>query len=221
MTPTLMPPYASPVLPGPDDARELLRAELDRPEYRPGLFERIRAWLSDLFETLFGGLAGTDLPTWWILVVLLGLGAGLVALIVWVLLRGRRGSADREDAGVFGGRRLSAAAHRAEAQRALADGDHDRAVVEAVRALAAGLIERSLLPDAPDLTAHELTRTAATRFPGESAALSRTGRAFDEVRYGDRHAAEETAREALALEQRIAGARPQDGFAGPVAAVPR
>lgn len=221
MTPLAMSLPTVPVLPGPDDARELLRTELDRPEYRPGLFERIRAWFADLFETLFGGLSGTDLPTWWILLVLLGLGAALVALVVWVLLRGRGGRTGHADEGVFDGRRLSAASHRAAAQRALADGDHDLAVVEAVRALAAGLIERSLLADAPDLTVHELTQTAAARFASERESLVRTGQAFDEVRYGDRHADAETARAALELEQRIAGSRPGDGATGPVAAVPR
>ncbi|GAB3256192.1 hypothetical protein GCM10027425_16610 [Alteromonas gracilis] len=217
----LTPLATGPGLPGPDDARELLRTELDRPEYRPSLLERLRTWLADLFDAIFGGLGGASLPTWWILLILVGLGAALVALVVWVVLRTRRKRGTVEDDGVFGGRRRSAAGHRAAAELALAEGRHDDAVVEAVRALAAGLIERALLPDAPDLTVHELTLTAGARFPGERDALRRTGRAFDEVRYGDRHVDAPTAEAAVALERRISAARPGDAEAGPVAAVPR
>lgn len=217
----LLPLATGPGLPSPDEARDLLRTELDRPEYRPSLLERLRTWLSELFDAIFGGLGGASLPTWWILLILAGLGAALVALVVWIVLRGRRERGTVETDGVFGGRRRSAAGHRATAELALAEGRHDDAVVEAVRALAAGLIERALLADTPDLTVHELTLTAGSRFAGERDGLLRTGRAFDEVRYGDRHVDQRTAEEAVALERRISAARPGDTETGPVAAVPR
>jgi hypothetical protein len=202
--------------PGPDEARRLLARELDRPEYREPLLQRVLGWLSDLVAAASEGGDGLGLAAS-VAVLLL-----LVGAAVLVLSRLRRGPA-RVDApaAVFGEVRLGAAEHRAAARSAYDDQRWDDAVVEAVRALAAGLGDRGVLGEQRGVTVHEVVAAAGARFPAERQDLTTLGVSFDEVRYGDRHAAEPTARAALDLEGRVAAATPVAAGAVPTSAVPR
>lgn len=202
--------------PGPDEAREALERELARPEYQEPFLQRVLGWVSDLVDRAVSAGTGLGGPAWVVVLVLL---VGLGAL---ALSRLRRGPVcGTPDPVVLGGTRRDAADHEAAA-RAAYDGQRwDETVVEAVRALAVSLTERGLLADRPGLTVHELVAEASARFPGEGRALDAAGRAFDEVRYGDRRADEATARASLELLGRLAAASPVVPASGPVSAVPR
>lgn len=203
--------------PGPDEAREELARELARAEYQEPLLQRVLGWLSDLVATATTAGAGMGAGAW--LVVLLV----LVAALALALSRLRRSPVRRTTgpAAVFGETRRRAADHEAAARAAYDARRWDEAVVEAVRALAVALTDRGLLPEQPGLTMHELVAEASGRFPAERAALQATGRAFDEVRYGDRAADEAAAQAALGLVARLAAASPVVRQAGTVDAVPR
>ncbi len=202
--------------PGPDEARRLLARELDRPEYREPLLQRVLGWLSDLVATAAEGGDGLGRAAS-VAVLLL-----LVGAAVLLLSRLRRGPAKAgAPAAVFGEVRLGAAEHRAAARAAYDDARWDDAVVEAVRALAAGLGDRGVIGEQRGVTVHEVVAAAGARFPSDREGLTTLGVSFDEVRYGDRHADELTARVALDLEGRIAAATPASTGAVTTNVVPR
>jgi len=210
-----------PLHPDADTAREWLRQELLRREYRPNLVQRMQEWFQELLDKAqggtgnFGGLSDA---------VLLGLTVLVALLLVFVLSRLRRNAgADRTPEPVFGDVRRTAAEHRRLARAAYDTGVWDDAVVEGMRALAAGLVERQLADDVPAATAHEVTTLAAPRFPSYTDRLEMAARVFDETRYGDHHATRERAGAMLDLESALTGANPTNGSdaRGPVAAVPR
>lgn len=206
--------------PGPGTARTWLREELSRHDYQPSLSERFWNWVHDLLNqarevsTLGAGLSP--------LVALLLLAVLLV--VVALALSRLRGNAPLRTSGgaVFGETRLSASHHRELARQALAGAHWDRAVVESMRAIAAGLLERGLLGEDPGATAHEITTRAAQVFPGLRTRLDRAALVFDETRYGDRPANERAARDLSVLDEEISAATPHaEDRAGPVDAVPR
>lgn len=202
--------------PGPDEARRLLARELDRPEYREPLLQRFLGWLSDLVSVATQGGDGLGRAASVAVLLLL---AGAAVLVLSRLRRGpvRAGA----PAPVFGEERLGAAEHRAAARAAYDDARWDDAVVEAVRALAVGLGDRGVVGEQRGVTVHEVVGAAGARFPAEREGLTTLGVSFDEVRYGDRHADEPTARAALDLESRVAAATPAAASAPATSAVPR
>ena len=210
-----------PLHPDADTAREWLRQELLRREYRPNLVQRMQEWFQELLGKAQGGagsLGGLGDA------VLLGLTVVVALLLVLVLSRLRRNAgADRTPEPVFGDVRRTAAEHRRLARAAYDTGAWDDAVVEGMRALAAGLVERQLVDDVPAATAHEVTTLAAPRFSSYADRLETAAAVFDETRYGDHRATRERAGEMLDLESAITGASPANGSDahGPVAAVPR
>ena len=209
-----------PLHPDADTAREWLRQELLRREYRPNLVQRMQDWFQELLGKAngtgsLGGLSDT---------LLLGLTVLVALLLVFVLSRLRRSAgADRAPEAVFGDVRRTAAEHRRLARAAYDTGAWDDAVVEGMRALAAGLVERQLVDDVPAATAHEVTSLAAPRFPPYADRLKSAATAFDETRYGDHRATRERANAMLDLESALTGASPSHGSdaRGPVSAVPR
>lgn len=208
-----------PLTPDPGAARDWLRAELSRREYRPSLLERVSDWFRDLIDHLQAATSGTGLgpvPAL-VLLVLLALGA------VLLLSRMRRNPAPHAaERALFAEVALTSADHRARAQRALNGHEWDRAVVEATRALAAGLFERELVAADPRVTAHEITDRAAALFPDLGPRLRAASRVFDETRYGGRPADEQRARTLVALEQDVRESTPRsERPLGPVVAVPR
>jgi Sec-independent protein translocase protein TatA len=212
---------SGPLVPDPDTAHDWLRQELLKPDYQPSLVERLRDWFGQLFDKSqsgTGNFAGLGRPL--LLLLLLLLVAGIVLLVV----RLRRNPGAGRDAGsVFGDVRRTAAEHRKLARAAFDAGEWDDSVVEAMRALAARLVERQLVDDVPAATAHEVTTLATPRFPSYDQRLEDAARVFDETRYGDRRATRERARTMIDLERELdtAGPTSDDGRRGPVAAVPR
>lgn len=196
----------------PDRARELLVRELSRSRYQESLVERFQRWLTDLLDSLGEATSGSGV---------LGVVTAVVVVVVLVALLGlalsrlrRDGGRERAAAAVFEQRRRSAEQHRRDAEAALAAGRHDEAVLEAVRALTAGLVERDLLREAVGLTVLETTAVAASRFPTHADDLQRLRVAFEETRYGDRRADAAVATDALRVEELVRRSAPARAASG-------
>jgi hypothetical protein len=199
-----------PVDVGRDEAREAAQSELADPVYaaaQPSWFDRLVKWVVDLVADLVDGVTGLvpGGPVGVLLLVLV-----LVAVVVAVRLRvGRLARSRRSgDAPVFDGGTRSAAEHRADAERALADGDVGAAVRERFRALVRGLEERGVLDEQTGRTADEAAVDAGRMLPGAADWLRRAAVLFDDVHYGGRAADVAAYRWLTDLEQSVTAARP-------------
>ncbi|GAB3066697.1 DUF4129 domain-containing protein [Pedococcus soli] len=196
--------------PGNDEARTWLRDELAKPAYRDTRDPLQRAvdafeqWLTDLLSRAH--TPSNPLPT--IVAVLVAL--ALVALVAYSLRfvrRTERRAADGPGT-VLGDERLTAAQYRARAEQALAEQRHGDCVLDALRAIASGAVERTLLEDAPSLTAHEIAGRLGSTFPEQAQDLRAAADRFDAVAYGDEPASRADAEDLLSLDRVIAAARP-------------
>jgi hypothetical protein len=206
------------LFPDPDTAHDWLRRELSRAEYRESLSERFSRWFNNLIDDLAAATQGHGLSPVAAL-VLLALLAGGIAL---VLSRLRANPAPAgASAAVFSEARQTADEHRRRADAALQREEWGEAVVEAVRALAAGLVERGLMPEQSGVTVHEISERAGELFPREVQGLEAMSLVFDETRYGDRPPDEGRAREVVELERELGTRTPESGARGTTIAVPR
>ncbi|MFC8501862.1 DUF4129 domain-containing protein [Pedococcus sp. NPDC057267] len=196
--------------PGNDEARAWLRQELSDPAYRDTRDPLQRAldafgrWLSDLLSGVHG--PSTPLPS-----VVAGLVAVLLLVLGIVALRYVRRTARRADDSplpVLGTEALTAAEYRARATRALEEGGYAACVLDAVRAVAAGAVERTLLQDAPSLTAREIAARLGPVFPQHATGLRSAADLFDAVAYGEQPASRQEAEELLRLERSVSATRP-------------
>ena len=103
---------------------------------------------------------------------------------------------------------LTAEQLRGEAERALAEGRFDDALMAWTRAIARDAESRTLLPDARSMTAHEVGAALAVAFPAQVADISRTMDRFDAVAYGDQAASREDATNARSTDAALHAARP-------------
>lgn len=207
------------LFPDPDTAREWLGRELSHPEYRESLLQRFTSWLDRLLGAASesGGTGGLSPVAALLLLALL---AGGIAMVLSRLRANP--SAGVTGSAVFSEARLTADEHRQRAGAALSREEWDQAVVEAVRALAAGLTERALVPEQSGVTVHELGQRAAALFPSHGQRLEATARVFDETRYGNRPADERRARAAVRLEKELSSRTPEGvNSPRPVDAVPQ
>ena len=206
--------------PDPGTARSWLREELSRPDYQESLLQRVSRWFHDLLDQLqaaTGASGGLSTLSGVVVLVL------LVAVGTFLLSRLGANAKGREpSAPVFTDTRRSAADHRHAARTALEQERWEDAVLESVRALAAGLFERGLAQEHADVTVHEIATRTAALFPAHQPRIDAVATTFDETRYGDRPADATHALEAVSLEDdlaRLAPARPAAD--GPLVAVPR
>ncbi|GAC66821.1 DUF4129 domain-containing protein [Gordonia soli] len=206
--------------PDNDEARRWLERELSKPEYSDQSsitdrwWENLENWFADLLSGING--AATPLP---------GIVAAIVVVLLLVLviylLRFVRRTPKAKSAStqsVLGGHRLSAREFRERAEKALAAGDHDACVLDAMRAMARRGFDRTLLADAPSLTAREVAVGLTRHFPDRRERLAAAALLFDAVAYGGRHATADEARGLLDLESEIASARPRSVETEPDAA---
>lgn len=196
--------------PSNDEARSWLQAELAKPAYRDTrdpftrALQALEQWLSDLLNGLHGPTR--PLPT-----LVAGLVVvALVALIAYALRFVRR--TQRAPAGpnapVLGDERLTADQYRARAQRALAEARYAACLLDLLRAIATDAVERTLLEDAPSLTAHEIAGRLASAFPSSERELRWAADRFDAVAYGDAEASRGDAERMVTLDLTISAARP-------------
>jgi hypothetical protein len=214
----LLPPLE--LRPDPGPAQDWVRGELAKPEYQPSLMERAVHEVWQQFEKLLNAASkvGRLDP-----VVALGLLVLLVVGIAVVLARLRREPRKRgTERTVLDDVRTTAAEYRSRAGKALAEERWDDVVVEGMRAIAVGLVERALVDDLPSATADEIAAAASAVFDTERLRLGAAARLFDDVRYGDRHATRAGATDLLDLERALRTLRPEVSSSdGPVLAVPR
>ncbi|MGW0038035.1 DUF4129 domain-containing protein [Gordonia sp. NPDC003376] len=197
--------------PSNDEARQWARDELSSPTYQPAppswldrLSDSLSRWLgARVFEAIFG-------DNTWSIVFAVVIGVLAIALIGYSLrfVRRRRKAAPTVNIEpVLGAEALSAKAFRVRAEQQLAAGDFDGCVRDAMRALTRRSAERSLLTDAPSLTAHEVAVRLRAPFPAHVHELRTAAGLFDAVAYGGRHATEVQARFVLDLDAALKSAR--------------
>jgi Domain of unknown function (DUF4129) len=167
---------ASGPLIGRRDARILARRELGR----LNLAERLLLDLRRLF-----GLGGNAVPTGWFGLVVLGVLAAALVIVIFAWVRPARHRRERKSA-VIGHQTRTAQDYRKSAARLAAAGDFGGAIVDGVRAIAAELEERGILPPRLGRTADELALETAAELPSLTADLRSATRLFDDIRYGDR-----------------------------------
>ena len=193
--------------PDPDPARDWMRNELAKPEYQESLLQRAVHWFWDQFGKLIdaAGSVGRLNP-----LLALGLLALVLVGLAFVLARLRPEPRSRAaERAVLDDSRTTAAQYRARADQAMVQERWDDAVVDGMRAVAVGLVERALVDDLPSATAHEVADAATAVFPTEQARLRTAARLFDDVRYGDRHATKDATTDLLDLEGSLRALRPE------------
>ncbi len=166
-----------------DAAREAAERELAKPIYpRPSPKQQFIDFIETLLRKLM--LKGAELPGGWftISVLLIVLAAAVVAAIVVSRRMLRDGRGDRP---MFGAARLSAAEHRATAQRCADAGDWVEAIRHRLRAVARELEETGVIHPAAGRTATELARDAGTALPDLASGLLRAAETFNDVSYGE------------------------------------
>jgi hypothetical protein len=176
----------------PVEAREAADEILSRPEYQepePSLMERIQDAIGELFADLLNGLSiGGVLPQFVAWLLLLGLVAGIVALVAWGVRSGGWGRAPRVDQGdaVI----LEAERHRspkdwlAEAVRHESQGRWREGVLCRYRALVTELVQRNVIAELVGRTAGEYVQDVTARRPDVAPTFATATDLFERVWYG-------------------------------------
>lgn len=207
------------VNPGAEQARRWLEEELARDEYNDGrsLLERVLRWLGEqLTRAESSTEQGTSFTTHPLVIALVA--AVLIGVLVLLLtkVRGQRRAVEASKRGL-GALTLSPPQFRDLAATAMREGRWNDAVIHYTRAIARDASDRTLLTDAPSLTAHEVGARLSAVFAGHGPAIQRTMDLFDAVRYGGHAAAGPDAEHARATCEALRDARP-DLAAAPTAA---
>lgn len=189
-----------------DAARDAAQNELSKSIYpRPSLTDQLLAWLDRLLYRITADAA--SLPGGWVTVTVL-LVLTLVAVLVVIRLARRAMRSNRTGPDVlFAGHVLSAAEHRAAAQRHAADGEWTPAIQHRLRAVARQLEQDEVLSAAPGRTATELAQDGVRTLPGLASLFDSAAAAFNDVSYGEVIGTEEQYRTVSALDDAL-GRRP-------------
>lgn len=157
-------------------AQILARRELDK----VSIWARIGHDIAQLFNN-----SANAVPGGWFGLVAFGIiiAVLVIAILTWARPAPRRRIRARS---VLGGKARTAQDYRQSATRFAKAGDYGQAIVEAVRAIAAELEERGVLPPRPGRTANELAIEAGSELVDLAADLRAVTKLFDDVRYGDR-----------------------------------
>lgn len=165
-------------------------------------WQRILNWLEHLPTD-----AGRVVPGGWFGLIALAVLAVLAVTLVFYWVRpARTGRAKSES--VLGGKSFSARDYRRSAQRLAEAGDYADAIVDGVRAIAADLEERSILPPRPGRTAGELASDASRELPGLASDLRAVMQLFDDVRYGDKEGSLAGYQLVRRVDMEVSAARP-------------
>jgi hypothetical protein len=157
-------------------AQILARRELAK----VSIWARILHDIEQLFNT-----SANAVPGGWFGLVVFGVLIGVLVIVILGWVRPAAGRRVRASA-VIGSTTRSARDYRRSATRLAEAGDYTQAIVEGVRAIAAELEERGILPPRPGRTADELAVEAGAELPALAGDLRAVTRLFDDVRYGDR-----------------------------------
>jgi uncharacterized membrane protein len=165
---------------GPDISRRTGQRLARQQLAKVSVWQRILRFLGRLFSG-----TGSVIPHGYfgLIVLVLILVVVVVAILFWV--RPARAGRARSSALLVGGARR-AADYRADAERRAAAGDYSRATVERVRAIAAELEQREIVPARPGRTADEMALEAGRELPGLATDLRAAMTLFDDILYGDK-----------------------------------
>jgi len=198
-----------PVDPNAPEAQRLLRDELAKPPYQaaqPTWFDRLSKAILDWFASLsFSG----DGSGGWLPLVLIVVGVALLIAAVVIFGLPRRARRRRAQTSLFADDdRRSADQLRVSAAQAAGAGDWALASEEAFRAIAQGLVERTVLRPTPGATAHTVAEQAASAFPEQRARLRHGASVFDGVRYLDAAGSERDYQTLVSLDDDLRASRP-------------
>ncbi len=185
--------------------QQLARTELSKAIYHPSVpwSVRLERWIVRILNA-----AGQAVPGgWWALVALAAL-VVIAAAVVLARIGPVARSRPRAQDPILSGAPLSARDHRQNAERLAGAGDFTAAIIESVRAIAAELEERSILPPRLGRTADELAAEASGRMPTQASGFRDAARLFDDVRYGDRAGTADGYQRLRDLDAGIRAARP-------------
>lgn len=185
-----------------DAAHDAAQAELSKSIYpKPSPMDLLSEWFDELLYRLTAGAA--KIPGGWftvaVLIVLLAVAVIVAIRIARRAMRSSRGG----DPALFGDQTLSAAEHRATAERYAAAGDWAPAVRHRVRAIARQLEENGVLDPVPGRTATELARTAGRTLPALTGEFITAAKTFNDVTYGEQPATEPQYRMLAALDDSV------------------
>src|SRR6201998_3456684 len=185
-----------------DAAHEAAQRELSKPIYpKESPTERLSDWINEFLDRLID--KGSALPGGWFTIAVL-LTVLAVAIIVAIRIARRTMKTNRKgDFQLFGAAELSAAAHRATAERFAAEGNWTSAIRHRLRAVARQLEEGGVLNTMPGRTANELARDAAKLVPELTVQLADAAASFNDVTYGERPGTEPAYRNIADLDERI------------------
>ncbi|MFT3898659.1 MAG: DUF4129 domain-containing protein [Gordonia sp. (in: high G+C Gram-positive bacteria)] len=193
-------------------ARTWILDELSKDRYKPPTQhneptrERSHSfdWLTRLLDGGFAKTVGI------ILLVLLVAGAAYIAYRVYRETRPNHLSDDEAGGpgAVLGGIVGTQEQFREAAATALAAGDYNGAVLNAMRAIAQTASDRTLLLGAQSATAHDIARRLRHVFGDYTMALHSAADAFDAVAYGGRQASPEAAAALVRLDTDLRDAKP-------------
>jgi Domain of unknown function (DUF4129) len=185
-----------------DAAHDAAQRELSKPIYpKASLSQQFSDWIDELIYRL--ALKGSSLPGgWFTIAVLLTIVA--VAVVVAIQIARRTMRTNRSaDYRLFGAAELSAAEHRATAERYAADGDWAVAIRHRLRAIARQLEESGVLNPVPGRTANELARDAGQLLPDLASELRSAAASFNDVTYGELPGSESAYRMIAGLDERV------------------
>lgn len=190
-----------------DTAREAAERELSKPIYpRPSPKQQFLDFIETLIRRLV--LKGAELPGGWFTISLL-----LILLVVAALVAvhiGRRTLRDsHRGRPLFGRTQLSAAEHRATAQRCAASGDWAEAIRHRLRAVARELEETGVLHPASSRTATELAHDAGAALPDLAGELIAAAETFNDVNYGELPATADGYRVIAGLDDQVRATAPR------------
>jgi hypothetical protein len=189
-----------------DAAHEAAQRELSKAIYpKESLTERLTDWINEFLDRLID--KGSGVPGGWFTVAVL-LTVLAVAILVAIRIARRAMKTNRKsDFQLFGAAELSAAEHRAAAERCAAEGNWTSAIRHRLRAVARQLEEGGALNTVPGRTANELARDAAKFLPELTSQLADAAASFNDVTYGETPGTEPAYRNIAELDERIRSRR--------------
>jgi hypothetical protein len=196
-----------------DAAHDAAQRELSKPIYpKASLGQQFSNWLDEFIYRL--AEKGSAVPGGWftiaLLLTLLAVAVVVAARVARRTMRTNRGG----DYHLFGAAELSAAEHRATAQRYAAAGNWSAAIRHRLRAVARQLEESGALNPVPGRTANELARDAGQLIPGLRSELRAAATVFNDVTYGEQTGTEAAYRMIADLDERLGSRRPGASPAG-------
>jgi uncharacterized protein DUF4129 len=202
-------------------AQQLARSELAKPEYHHhvSLIEAVILAVLHFLTRIVNAASGAVPGGWWALVALAALAVIVTAGVLnWIgpLARSHRSSGPL----AAEGETRTARHHRQEAQRLAGAGDYTTAIIECVRAIAAELEQRGLLPPRIGRTADEFAAEAGRALPMHADGLRDAARQFDEIRYGQRPGSRAGYERLSELDRRIMAGAPRVSSPGGAGAAP-